>query len=72
MLLFGMPGYGEMFIILLIIVIIFGAKKLPELGSGLGKGIKNFQESFRSSGRDQPKEELAERNEHRSPSDDRQ
>jgi len=35
----------ELIIILVIIVIIFGAGKLPEIGSGLGKGIKNFKNS---------------------------
>jgi len=38
----GMP---ELIIILVIIVIIFGAGKLPEIGSGIGKGIKNFKEA---------------------------
>jgi sec-independent protein translocase protein TatA len=36
----GMP---ELIIILIIILIIFGAGKLPEIGSGIGKGIKNFK-----------------------------
>jgi len=36
----GMP---ELIIILVIILIIFGAGKLPEIGSGIGKAIKNFK-----------------------------
>lgn len=36
----GMP---ELIIILIIILIIFGAGKLPEIGSGIGRGIKNFK-----------------------------
>jgi sec-independent protein translocase protein TatA len=36
----GMP---ELIIILIIILIIFGAGKLPEIGSGIGKGIRNFR-----------------------------
>jgi sec-independent protein translocase protein TatA len=36
----GMP---ELIIILVIILIIFGAGKLPEIGSGIGRGIKNFK-----------------------------
>jgi sec-independent protein translocase protein TatA len=39
---FGL-GMPELIIILVIIVIIFGAGKLPEIGSGIGKGIKNFK-----------------------------
>ena len=38
----GMP---EMIVILIIVLIIFGAGKLPEIGSGLGKGIKNFKKA---------------------------
>jgi sec-independent protein translocase protein TatA len=38
----GMP---ELLIILVIILIIFGAGKLPEIGSALGKGIRNFKKS---------------------------
>jgi len=43
-----MFGYGgfPVIIILLIILVIFGAGKLPEIGSSLGKGIKNFKRSF--------------------------
>ena len=36
-------GIPELVIILVIILIIFGAGKLPEIGAGLGKGIKNFK-----------------------------
>ncbi len=38
----GMP---ELIIILIIILIIFGAGKLPQIGSGIGKGIKNFKKA---------------------------
>ncbi|MDO5675403.1 MAG: twin-arginine translocase TatA/TatE family subunit [bacterium] len=49
---FGL-GMPELVIILVIIVIIFGAGKLPEIGSGIGKGIKNFKEATKSE--DKPK-----------------
>ena len=38
-------GVPELIIILVIILIIFGAGKLPEIGAGLGKGIKNFKKA---------------------------
>ena len=38
----GMP---ELIIILIIVLIIFGAGKLPEIGSGIGKGIRNFKKA---------------------------
>ena len=38
-------GVPELLIILVIILIIFGVGKLPEIGSALGKGIKNFKKS---------------------------
>ena len=45
MFLFGPVGPTELILIVLIIVIIFGAKRLPELGKSLGEGIKNFKGS---------------------------
>ncbi|HUT84407.1 MAG TPA: twin-arginine translocase TatA/TatE family subunit [Thermodesulfobacteriota bacterium] len=42
---FGKLGLGELLVILLIVLIIFGAGKLPEIGRGLGKGIKNFRKA---------------------------
>ena len=41
----GGIGLPELIIILVIILIIFGAGKLPEIGAGLGKGIKNFKKA---------------------------
>lgn len=39
---FGL-GVTELLVILAIVVLIFGARRLPEIGSGLGKAIKNFK-----------------------------
>jgi sec-independent protein translocase protein TatA len=41
----GGIGMPELIIILVIILIIFGAGKLPEIGAGLGKGIRNFKKA---------------------------
>ncbi len=40
-------GLPELLLILLIIVLIFGASRLPELGRGLGEGIRNFKKSLK-------------------------
>jgi sec-independent protein translocase protein TatA len=45
--LFGPIGLPEMLIILVIIVLIFGASRLPEIGKGIGQGIKNFKSSMK-------------------------
>jgi len=43
----GMPGGTELLIILAIVVLLFGAKKIPELAKGVGKGIKNFKSEMK-------------------------
>jgi sec-independent protein translocase protein TatA len=45
--LFGPIGLPEMLIILVIIVLIFGASRLPEIGKGIGQVIKNFKSSVK-------------------------
>jgi sec-independent protein translocase protein TatA len=44
----GSLGIPELLIVLAIVVLIFGANRLPELGRGIGKGIKNFKEASTS------------------------
>lgn len=41
----GGIGVWELLIILVIVMVLFGANKLPEIGSGLGKAIRNFKKS---------------------------
>jgi len=41
----GGMGMPELIVILVIVLVIFGAGKLPEIGAGLGKGIKNFKKA---------------------------
>jgi sec-independent protein translocase protein TatA len=44
---FGSFGMGEMVFIFLIVLLLFGAKRLPEIGSSLGKGIREFKSSMK-------------------------
>lgn len=45
LLLFAMPGGWEMVIIVLVILLLFGAKRIPELAKGLGRGIREFKDA---------------------------
>ena len=42
---FGSIGMPELLIILLVVLLLFGAKRLPELAKGLGKGIREFKDA---------------------------
>lgn len=44
---FGL-GFGELAVILVLVVLMFGGKKLPQLGSSLGESIKNFKKGLNS------------------------
>jgi sec-independent protein translocase protein TatA len=41
-------GFPELILILIIVVLIFGTSRIPELGRGLGEGIKNFRKSVKT------------------------
>ena len=60
-------GISELLVILVIILIIFGAGKLPELGDGIGRGIKNFRKAIKTDEID-----VTPRPEDRGPDQDRQ
>ena len=46
-LLFGSLGFWEIVLIVLVVILLFGGKKIPELMRGLGKGVKNFKEGMK-------------------------
>ena len=46
---FGLP---ELLVILVIVIVIFGASKLPQLGRGLGEGISNFRDGLSKGNKD--------------------
>lgn len=43
----GIPSGMELFIIVAIVILLFGGKKIPELAKGLGEGIKNFKSAVK-------------------------
>jgi sec-independent protein translocase protein TatA len=46
-------GMGELLVVLVIVVLIFGVNKIPQLGKGLGEGIRNFKSAMKA-GQDEP------------------
>ena len=49
----GRIGIPELLIILAIIILIFGASRLPEIGRGIGKGIRNFKDATKNDAEDE-------------------
>ncbi|GAA4456257.1 twin-arginine translocase TatA/TatE family subunit [Rurimicrobium arvi] len=43
--LISMPGGSEMLVILLVVLVLFGGRKIPELARGLGRGVKEFKDA---------------------------
>lgn len=50
------PSVQQLLIVLLIIVVLFGAKKIPELAKGVGKGIKTFKKEMKEDEEEETKE----------------
>ena len=49
---FGNLGFGELLVIVIIIIVLFGAKRIPDLIQGIGKGVREFRKASR--GDDEP------------------
>lgn len=47
----GRLGIPELMIVLFIIILIFGANRLPDIGRGIGRGIKNFKDATKAGGK---------------------
>jgi sec-independent protein translocase protein TatA len=58
---FGQLGFTEVLIIILILVFLFGVNKIPQLGKGLGEGIRNFKSALREIGEDSEEKPKAEK-----------
>ena len=50
----SMPGPLEALMVLVVVLLLFGAKRLPEIGRALGEGIREFKKSLQDSGEDGP------------------
>ena len=51
---FGDLSFSHILILLLVLVLVFGAKRIPEIGSSLGQGIKEFKRSLKGATSDDP------------------
>jgi len=56
---FGSLGIWEILLVVVVVAVLFGGKKLPQLGKGLGEGIMNFKNSLK---KDPDKDSTAEEN----------
>lgn len=43
----SMPGWGELLVIFLVVLLLFGAKRIPDIASGLGRGIRDFKKALK-------------------------
>lgn len=51
------PGWGEIVIILVIVLLLFGGKKIPELMKGIGRGVKEFKDGMKGEGENPEKQD---------------
>ncbi len=58
----GSLGTGELIVIAIIVILIFGVNKIPQLGKGLGEGIRNFKSAIKAGQAEPEKEEKTGKN----------
>lgn len=49
-----MPGFGEIVVVLLVLLLVFGAAKIPEIARALGKGVREFKDASKDDERKGP------------------
>lgn len=59
-LIFGGIGLPEILVIALVVLLLFGGKKIPELMKGLGKGVKSFKDGMNGTSDEEPSEKKSE------------
>ncbi len=62
-----MPSMPELLIVLAIVVLLFGAKKIPDLAKGIGKGIKDFKKAVKEDDEVETPKEIASKEEYEAP-----
>lgn len=60
---FGSLGMPELLVILVIVILIFGVNKIPQLGKGLGEGIRNFKSAMKAGPEETDKTDKTDKNE---------
>ena len=52
---FANLGFTEILILLLVLLLVFGARRIPEIGASIGQGIKEFKRSLKDAGEEEPR-----------------
>ena len=58
----GIPGGWELIIVVGVVILLFGGKKIPELAKGLGKGIKDFKQAIKEDDTEEASLEITDNN----------
>ena len=54
-------GWPEILVIILLVVLLFGARKIPEIGKGIGEGIRNFRKAFKGDAGEKERSQKSEK-----------